>query len=138
MRHHLVVVGIFVALGTVAGWLYGASMSTTYTSTTHMLVNPSVGNPFAPTPASVRQDQLTSLETEAQVVRSAEVLDVVRAQFPALTTARLERGVRVSVPANTQIIEISFTAADDVIAQQIADCGGRCLPRQPRTALRRG
>ena len=43
---------------------------TTYTSTARVLVNPSVGNPFVPTPASVRQDELTSLETEAQVVRS--------------------------------------------------------------------
>ena len=47
-----------------------------------MLVNPSVGNPFAPTPASVRQDELTSLETEAQVARSAEVLGAVAAPEP--------------------------------------------------------
>ena len=42
-------------------------------------------------------------------------------QAPALTTARLERGLRVTVPANTQILEISFTATDRVVAQQVAD-----------------
>jgi len=121
VRHHLTLVVACLALGLLAGWAYGASMSTTYISSTRVLVNPSVGNPFAPTPASVRQDQQTSLETEAQVVRSAEVLDVVAGQAPGLTRARLERGVRVSVPANTQVLEISFTAADKVVAQQVAD-----------------
>ena len=121
VRHHLAVVAACLVLGLVAGWMYGASMSTTYISSTRVLVNPSVGNPFAPTPASVRQDQQTSLETEAQVVRSAEVLDVVAGQASGLTRARLERGVRVSVPANTQVLEISFTAADKVVAQQVAD-----------------
>ena len=77
VRHHLVVVAILLALGAFAGWTFSGSTAASYTSTTRVLINPSVGNPFSPAPASVRQDQETSLETEAQVVRSAEVLDVV-------------------------------------------------------------
>jgi capsular polysaccharide biosynthesis protein len=84
-----------------------------------VLVNPSSGNPFAPTPASVRQDMATSLETEAQVARSAEVLGAVSAKFPELSVSRLERGTRVSVPANTQVIEIAFTARDPELAQKV-------------------
>jgi succinoglycan biosynthesis transport protein ExoP len=121
VRHHLVVVIVCVALGDVLGALYAASVPTTYTSTARVLVNPSVGNPYAPTPASVRQDELTSLETEAQVARSAEVLDTVADQGPALATSALERGVQVTVPANTQILEISYSATDPVVAQQVAD-----------------
>lgn len=121
VRHHLTIVVVCLLLGALAGWLYSASLPATYTSSTRLLVNPSAGNPFAPTPSSVRQDQQTSLETEAQVARSTEVLGVVSAQVPALTTARLERGLRVNVPANTQVLELSYTAADPVVAQQVVD-----------------
>ena len=94
-------------------------MPATYTSTARVLVNPTVGNPFTPTPASVRQDQETSLATEAQVARSAEVLSAVL--VPGLALEGLERRVRVNVPANTQILEISFTAGDPVVAQRVVD-----------------
>jgi polysaccharide biosynthesis transport protein len=120
LRHHVPVVVLILVLGALAGWLYGASTPTTYTSTTRVLVNPSVGNPFAPTPASVREDELTSLETEAQVVRSAEVLRSV-ARGTNLTAAELQRGVGVVVPANTQILQISLSATDPAVARQLAD-----------------
>ena len=120
VRHHLAVVIVYLAVGVLAGWLYAASMPTTYTSTTRVLVNPSVGNPFVPTPSSVRQDELTSLETEAQVAHSAEVLGTV-AEGSSLTIGELERGLQVTVPPNTQIVEITYSASDPVAARQIAD-----------------
>ncbi|MCW2797916.1 Wzz/FepE/Etk N-terminal domain-containing protein [Nocardioides sp.] len=119
VRHHLAVVIVCLALGALVGWLYAASVPPSYTSTSKVLVNPSVGNPYAPTPASVRQDQLTSLETEAQVARSAKVLGPV-AKASTLTTSAIERGLQITVPPNTQILEISFTAHHAVVAQQIA------------------
>lgn len=119
VRHHLAIVVVCLVAGSVAGWLYSSSLPATYTSTTRLLVNPAVGNPFAPTPSTVRQDQPASLETEAQVARSTEVLGVVSTQVPALTTARLERGLRVTVPPNTQVLELSFSAADPVVARQV-------------------
>lgn len=121
VRHHLAVVIVCLALGGLSGWLYAASAATTYTSTARVLVNPSVGNPFTPTPASVRQDELTSLQTEAQVVRSAEVLGAVADQGSGLTTSQLERGLQVTVPANTQILQISYSASDPVVARQVAE-----------------
>lgn len=125
VRHHLAVVIVCLALGGLAGFLYASSVEMTYTSTSRVLVNPSVGNPYAPTPASVRQDELTSLQTEAQVARSAEVLGTVADQSTGLTTRALEPGVQVTVPANTQILEISYSAADPVLAQQVADAVAR-------------
>jgi polysaccharide biosynthesis transport protein len=119
MRHHLAIVVLAIAAGSLMGWMYAGSVPATYTSTTRVLVNPTAGNPFTPTPASVRQDEETSLATEAQVARSAEVLDSVI--VPGRAPARLERHVRVTVPPNTQILEISFTAADPVAAQQVTD-----------------
>jgi succinoglycan biosynthesis transport protein ExoP len=120
VRYHLAVVMASLVLGGLAGVLYAASSPTAYTSTARVLVNPSVGNPFAPTPTAVRQDELTSLETEAQVARSAEVLASVAAdQSPAMTTTALERGLQIVVPPNTQILQISYTAADPAVAQRV-------------------
>lgn len=120
-RRHVAVLAVLLALGAVAGWLYADSSPTTYTSTARVLVNPSVGNPFAPTPASVRQDEMTSLETEAQVARSAEVLETAVSQIPGLSTGELQRSLQVSVPANTQILEISYSDHDSVTAQLVTD-----------------
>jgi capsular polysaccharide biosynthesis protein len=90
-------------------------------STARVMVNPSAGNPFVPAPASVRQDELTSLETEAQVVRSTEVLSLVADQLPGLTANELARGLQVAVPANTQILQISYSSADPDEARQVTD-----------------
>jgi capsular polysaccharide biosynthesis protein len=121
VRHHLSVVLLCLVMGALAGYLYATSMPATYTSTARVLVNPSVGNPFVPTPASVRQDELTSLQTEAQVVRSDEVMGVVAEQVPTLTPAALARKVQVTVPPNTQILEISYTGGNATVAQQVVD-----------------
>ena len=118
-RHHVALVLVCLVLGTLAGWLYAGSRPSTYTSTSRVLVNPSVGNPFVPTPNSVRQDQLTSLETEAQVARSQEVLSTV-AGTVGLPLKTLEKGVMVVVPPNTQILDISQAHAP-AVAQQVAN-----------------
>lgn len=121
VRHHLAVVLLCLAIGALVGWLAAAAQPVRYASTAHVLVNPIVGNPFAPAPSSVRQDELTSLETEAQVARSAEVLSVVAEGNPPLTLRDIRRGANISLPPNTQILEMTFTAADPDVAQKIAD-----------------
>jgi succinoglycan biosynthesis transport protein ExoP len=121
VRHHVVVVLVGLVLGALAGYLYAANSPTTFTSTARVLVNPVVGNPFVPSESSVRQDEPASLETEAQVARSNEVLDVVAGEIPTVSLATLERQVQVSVPPNTQVLEISFTAGDAEVAQLVAN-----------------
>lgn len=121
VRHHLGWVAVLLVLGALAGWQLMTSAPVSYTSTARVLVNPTAGNPFVPTPSSVRQDEMTSLETEAQVLRSAEVLGPVAAAQPGLTTARLQRGLLVSVPANTQVLEISWSTTDRDSAAVVVD-----------------
>lgn len=121
VRRHLVVVFALVLVGLCLGWLAGTSQTTSWTSTARVLINPTVGNPFAPAPSAVRQDELTSLETEAQVAGSDEVLGPVAAANPPLTIGELERGLAITVPPNTQILEMSFTAGDAETAQRVAD-----------------
>ncbi len=121
VRRHLTVVIVFLIMGVVIGWLVAAAQPATYTSTARVLVNPTIGNPFAPAPTSVRQDELTSLETEAQVARSAEVLAAVTDEFPSMTLGEIQRGVEITVPANTQVLEMSYTAGDPTVAQDVTD-----------------
>lgn len=120
VRHHLVLVLACLVLGGLAGYLYAGRGATTYTSSARVLVNPSVGNPFVPTPTAVRQDELTSLETEAQVAHSEQVLSTV-AGTTGLPLKTLEKGVQVIVPPNTQILEITYAAHDPAVAQQVAN-----------------
>jgi succinoglycan biosynthesis transport protein ExoP len=121
VRHHPVVVIACLAIGALLGVLYAASLPATYTSTATVLVNPSVGNPFVPTPSSVRQDELTSLETEAQVARSAEVLGTVLGEYPTLQASALSHNLQIVVPPNSQTLAISYSAKDPVKAQLIAN-----------------
>ncbi|MEQ6902472.1 Wzz/FepE/Etk N-terminal domain-containing protein [Nocardioides sp. YIM 152588] len=120
LQHRLPLIGAFALIGLVAGLLYALSLPAAYTSTTRVLINPAVGNPFVPTPSAVRQDELTSLETEAQVARSAEVLGPV-AERAGLDLEELGRRVSISVPPNTQILEIVVTMANSAAAQQTAE-----------------
>ncbi len=119
VRHHLGWVIICLVLGALGGWYYSTSAPATFTSTARVLVNPTSGNPFVPTPSSVRQDELTSLETEAQVMRSTEVLGDVVASHPEWTVGQLQKGLSVIVPPNTQILEITYSSNDRVKAQAV-------------------
>ncbi|MBS2936696.1 hypothetical protein KDN32_02945 [Nocardioides sp. J2M5] len=121
LRHHAALVAVLLVLGAVGGWLYASTTPSTYTSTTRILVNPSVGNPFSSTPSSVRQDQETSLETEAQMVRSEDVLGAVVDRSTGLTVRGVSRRLQVNVPPSTQVLEISYTADDPELARQVAD-----------------
>jgi succinoglycan biosynthesis transport protein ExoP len=119
VRHHVVLVVVCAVLGAVAGWLYAGTGPTTYTSTTRVLVNPTVGNPFVPTPSAVRQDELTSLDTEAAVAQSGEVLGSVSTST-GLPVNTLQKGVQVTVPPNTQILEIAYSAHDKAVAHDVS------------------
>ena len=121
VRHHPVVVIACLAIGALAGLLYATTQPAQYTSTATVLVNPAVGNPFVPTPSSVRQDELTSLETEAQVARSEEVLSTVSAEYAPLSLSVLGHRLSIVVPPNTQTLAISYTAGNPVQAQQLAN-----------------
>jgi succinoglycan biosynthesis transport protein ExoP len=119
VRHHLGWVLVCLLLGATIGWFSYTSAPSSFTSTARVLVNPSSGNPFVPSPSSVRQDEPTSLETEAQVLRSTEVLAQVVQAHPQWTIGRLQRNLSVLVPPNTQILEISYTAGDRAEAQAV-------------------
>ncbi len=134
----MIVVVWCLAIGLLIGWLLAAAQPASYSSTAHVLVNPTVGNPFAPAPASVRQDELTSLETEAQVARSAEVLSEVAADNPPLTLRELQRGAghhaAAQHPGPRDHLHRGRRGRGPARRGRVV----RRLPRQPGPARRRG
>jgi len=116
---HLGWVLAFVILGTLGGWWYAGTAANTYTSTASVLVNPTAGNPFVPSPSSVRQNELTSLETEAQVMRSTEVVGAAVEGHPGWTVSQVQKALDVVVPPNTQILQVSYTSKDRDQAQEV-------------------
>jgi capsular polysaccharide biosynthesis protein len=116
LRHQWPWVLVCLLVGLGAGLQVASSAVPAYTSVVRVLVDPADGNPFVPSPAAVRQDELTSLETEAQVAQSDAVLgDVVAQPGP------LRAETTVTVPPNTQILEIAVTDADRDRARALAD-----------------
>jgi Mrp family chromosome partitioning ATPase len=62
---------------------------------------------------------VVNLDTEAQLVRSAQVLSAVRAELgPLRTTAQLADDVRVTAPASTTILSLGFPASSPAEARR--------------------
>ena len=108
-----------VVVGTALGVLLSLQRPPSFVSTARVLINPLVGNPYTPERTG---DDLVSLQTEAEVVTSdpigSEAADI--AGLPE-TSSLLSSGVRVTVPANTQILDISVTGKDKAEVADAAD-----------------
>jgi capsular polysaccharide biosynthesis protein/Mrp family chromosome partitioning ATPase len=101
-------------VGLGLGIFASSQMKEQSVATTEILIQPLDGNPFYP---SSRGEQLVNLETEAQVLRSTDVAEMVGERMDTdLTTDELLSGVKVGVPPNTQILEVSFNAGRDQVA----------------------
>ncbi len=110
-----VVVGVLACLAAVAGAAAGTAWTRTHpddhSATAVILLHPLEGNAFSPVG---RGDELVNLETEAQIVRSdavaRQVSEVLGGQDdPSDLLAEVE----VSVPPNTQLLEITSGGPDD-------------------------
>ncbi len=115
LRHSAVLILVLAALGSVLGAAAGLRRAEEHTARASILISPLTGNPFYP---SGRGDDLINLETEAQLVRSDRVARAVAARIgdSVTTTAGLLAGLDVSVPVNTQILTITYTATSDAVA----------------------
>lgn len=114
LRNSAVLILVLTAIGAVVGTAAGLQRADRRTAEASILVSPLEGNPFSP---SGRGDDLVNLETEAQLVGSEAVARDVAARLgESDTTSELLGGLDVSVPANTQILTISYTAGSDAVA----------------------
>jgi polysaccharide biosynthesis transport protein len=116
LRRHLLLVVLLGLVGLVAGSVYTAGRPAAYRATATVLVEPLVGNPYAP---GDEDDVLASLETEAEVLRSDEVTDLALRRLPVLLSrSTLQDHVFVSVPENTRLLEVTFTGSGREVARQ--------------------
>jgi polysaccharide biosynthesis transport protein len=103
-------VGVGVALGLVLGLAAGAIRHHTYTSTSSVVVTPT-GVQQDTNNAAGRTQAEINLDTEAQIVKSDAVAARVRRVLHAGASLQaIERRVLVTVPANTTVLQISYTA----------------------------
>ena len=115
LRHSAVLILVLAALGAVLDAAVGLRRAEDHTARASILVSPLTGNPFSP---GGRGDDLLNLETEAQLVSSDQVARAVAARIGdrVTTTAGLLADLDVSVPPNTQILTLEYTASSDSVA----------------------
>jgi len=117
LRRRWWVVALGVLLGLGAGLAITAAQSKTYTSTTSVLV--------AQTAASTgsvdggRTSSSVNLDTESQIVQSAQVADAARTLLRTDTpVTELQQQVSVNVPPNSSVLAVSFDGGTPKAAQE--------------------
>lgn len=95
---------------------YTATQEKTYQATSAVLVRPIVLNPAE---AAKRTDDLVNLDTESQLVRSAPVVAAAKASLKSSKSDDdLADAVSINVPANTQVMQITYAGSSATEAQQ--------------------
>jgi capsular exopolysaccharide synthesis family protein len=92
--------------------IYSYSRPSVYESTAQFLVRPTLVQPLQANPFDT-----VSMPTEMQLVTSAQVADIARQTIGGTLQDALD-GVSVTNPANTQILDISYSAHSPAEAQQ--------------------
>ncbi|HST81792.1 MAG TPA: hypothetical protein VLL08_08675 [Kineosporiaceae bacterium] len=106
-RHVWLILGLTLVFAGLAG-AAGTQATTTRKSSAVVLVNPLYGNPFSP---DAQGDQLTNLETEAQLVSTDAVAAIAaKALNTTVPASDLVRTARATVTTNTQVIKVTYQA----------------------------
>lgn len=100
------VIFVSILIGGVLGWLLTGLLGSTYESSASILVRP-VGIDLETT--SLRPDQLVSLGTERELIRSGSVVDAVSAELDRSPETLLQN-LSVDITEGTQVIAIRFRA----------------------------
>lgn len=112
---------LLALLGGSAGAVFGVRSAQEHSAQATVLVAPLEGNPYSP---EGRGDELVNLATEAEIVSSDTVGQLV-ADTTGAALGEVLAGLTVSVPPNTQILTIGYTATEKetavVRAQAFAD-----------------
>lgn len=90
-------------LGTAAGVALEMAVPPPFKATATVLVSPLEGNPYSP---EGRGDDLVNLQTEAQLVATDSVAKIVQKKLGH----EAEGDIGVSVPPNTQVLNLTYTA----------------------------
>jgi capsular polysaccharide biosynthesis protein len=121
LRYHYLLVAALIVLGAAAGVALGVVRPTTYSSSTTLLLNQIPGNPYNLNSTS-NSDTLEMLQTEAVAVTSQDVLSQVSSSVANnITPERLRQQTVVTVPPNTQALQITYRSTDRSLAPKVVD-----------------
>lgn len=123
LRRGGVAVVVCLLLGAGAGLLVTARQQKKYMATATVLVS-ATGVDSSATQANARTTGVINLDTEAQLVKSAAVAKLAETLDPAVqasSTDQLLKNLQVSVPANTTVLNIAYTATTPAAAQAVAN-----------------
>ncbi|GAA4373726.1 Wzz/FepE/Etk N-terminal domain-containing protein [Paeniglutamicibacter cryotolerans] len=113
-----IITAVLALAGASAGFLAGRHAPQDHSASATILISPLEGNAFYP---SSRGEQLINLTTEAQVLKSDAVADLVIKKTGASSTpAALLQGLSTTVPPNTQLIGISYEHRNQATALERA------------------
>ena len=103
LRRHMAALILLAILGAAGGVGLAIVMPPPYKATATVLVSPLEGNPYSP---EGRGDDLVNLQTEAQLVSTDKVSKIVERKLGYEPDGEVE----VSVPPNTQVLNLTYTS----------------------------
>jgi succinoglycan biosynthesis transport protein ExoP len=109
-RHLAIVIGLLILVPIAAAVLV-LGRTTLYTSSTTVFLRPTIGNALSPDSAKNAQQVTVAMQTEAGLVSAPQVAALVSKKLNTVVEAGSSK-VAASVPPNTQIIEIRYTAGE--------------------------
>lgn len=117
LRRRWWVVALGVLIGVGLAHLFTVTRTPQYTSSTTVLVIPSAVSTGASSAAG-RTSAVASLDTEAEIMRSAQVADAARAVLRTTEPATSLLGkVEVSVPPNASVLQVRYVDSTPNAAQ---------------------
>ncbi|MBI3647481.1 MAG: polysaccharide biosynthesis tyrosine autokinase [Actinobacteria bacterium] len=112
LLHRRWTIAVVTALVVASALFFSFRQTPMYESTTKVLLKSSGSSQLGQLPA-------TTMETEQELVLSASVASIVAQDLRSqASTGQLIRSASVSVPVNTQVLEITFRDPDPVSAQE--------------------
>ena len=123
LRRGWLVVAVAVTLGVIGGVVLTKLQQARYTASSSVLVT-ATGVSDSTNLANSRTAGTINLDTEAQLARSTQVAERVKVIDPArqsTPTPQLLENLSVSVPANTSVLRLSYTANTARAAAQTAN-----------------
>jgi succinoglycan biosynthesis transport protein ExoP len=104
-------------IGLVGGYAASRVLTTSYSATAVMFLNPLTGNPYTPDTSTDRGDQLVALETEAALVSTSAVGQRADEGADGALPADAEDDASVVVPSNSQVLRVSYRANSAELAR---------------------
>ncbi len=111
---------LLTLLGGLAGGAAASSLPTSYTASASLFLEPLTGNPFSPATAATRNEQVVALQTEVALFSTSAVEQLAREEAPALPVEAAD-GVSASVPSNSQVVDVAYTAPTATLARDGAE-----------------